>query len=66
MTDKQMEYTGTTGLSVALPDTGQIVRLSKGDKVSFQQYGGDAFFEGRQDFKPVTTKPRTRKGKTSG
>ena len=65
MADKQMEYTGT-GLTVALPDQDQVVTLSKGDKVSFSQYGGEGFFAGRKDFKPVAaTAAKTRKGKAS-
>ena len=62
MSDKQMEYTGTS-LDVVLPETGQVVTLAKGDKVSFLQYGGEAFFQDRPDFKPVAK--ATRKGKGS-
>ena len=63
MADKQMEYTGTAPLDVALPSTGQVVSLAKGDQVSFQEYGGQAFFQDRKDFKPVATTTKTRKGK---
>ena len=62
MAEKHMEYTGTAPLEVALPATGQVVELAKGDKVSFTEYGGEAFFQNRKDFKVATT---TRKGRSS-
>ena len=60
---KQMEYTGT-GLEVVLPDTGQVLHLTKGDTVDFAAYGGEQFFDGRTDFK--VKKAVSRKGGSSG
>ena len=60
MAQKQMTYTGT-GLTVSV--NGEVVDLSKGDVVDYDEYGGDGFFEGRTDFKVKAT---TRKAKTNG
>ena len=62
MAAKQMEYTGDAPLQVSHPD-GSVVKVSKGDVVSFQEWGGDAFFEGRSDFK--VKKAASQKGSSS-
>lgn len=63
MAEKLMEYTGS-GQVFALPSTGEVVALKKGDVVGYDQFGGEAFFTGRSDFKPHKT--TTRKGKANG
>ena len=59
---KEMVYTGG-GLEVVLPDTGEVTDLAKGDVVGYDQFGGEAFFGGRKDFKPHTA--ASKKGKTT-
>ena len=66
MAEKHMEYTGG-GLDLALPSTGEVVALKKGDVVDYDLFGGEAFFAGRTDFKPhKTSTTKTRKGKADG
>ena len=64
MAEKRMDYTGS-GLDVVLPATGEVRALAKGDVVDYDQFGGEAFFAGRSDFKPHTA-AKTRKGKSDG
>ena len=58
MAGKEMVYEGTAPLEVVLPDSGEVVEVAKGDVVDYAGYGGAAFFEGRTDFAPKTTKAR--------